>query len=290
MFIDRTRFDIFYGFSNYLFSSYSINMDCPLLNPYHLLGVSIYSTIRELKKSYYSLSLLCHPDKGGSDKDMDIIHKAYLYIKQQLHNNDKTITCEEAEAEFEDFCKEQESKPPPFSKIYEDATEFLEDFNETFEKEQNEKNGWVPSPFRQGYGHLMERSEYIKITPDKNDTELELDTDIPINETLTILRTKSNTDLHKPLKHIFSKKIIVYENPEKLPNTYGTFYQLGIKNIDDYSEPITKQLMATDYRKAFMPRDITSTDIVSSTLLHRRKTYSNLDELIRERQLLVFDQ
>ena len=91
-----------------------------LLNPYKLLGVTINSTSRELKKSYYMLSLLCHPDKGGDKNDMDIVHKAYLYVKKQLLNNENPVTYEEAEEEFDKFCKDQEAQPPPFSKIYEE--------------------------------------------------------------------------------------------------------------------------------------------------------------------------
>ena len=55
-----------------------------LINPYQLLGVTINSSLKELKKAYYNMSLLCHPDKGGSNKDMIVVHTAYLYIKTQL--------------------------------------------------------------------------------------------------------------------------------------------------------------------------------------------------------------
>ena len=77
-----------------------------LLNPYELLGVSPTSTINTLKKKYYTLALICHPDKGGNKDDMIIIKNAYEYIKPQLENNTDT-TYEQLEEEFQKFCDEQ---------------------------------------------------------------------------------------------------------------------------------------------------------------------------------------
>ena len=52
------------------------------INPYQLLGVNPnMPDLKQLKKSYYQLALLCHPDKGGKKESMDIVHKCYLYIK-----------------------------------------------------------------------------------------------------------------------------------------------------------------------------------------------------------------
>ena len=41
-------------------------MSVNLLNPYNLCtGVTVNSSLSELKKQYYNFSLMCHPDKGG---------------------------------------------------------------------------------------------------------------------------------------------------------------------------------------------------------------------------------
>ena len=58
--------------------------DLLTINPYNLLGVNTKSTINELKKAYYNLALMCHPDKGGDEKDMVVVSNAYRYIKEQL--------------------------------------------------------------------------------------------------------------------------------------------------------------------------------------------------------------
>ena len=46
-----------------------------LINPYSLLGVNDKSSLRELKKNYYNMALLCHPDRGGDKKDMNVVFK-----------------------------------------------------------------------------------------------------------------------------------------------------------------------------------------------------------------------
>ena len=56
------------------------------INPYELLGLSVDSNIKDLRKAYYEFSFLCHPDKGGNSEEMDVVHKSYKYIKNQLEN------------------------------------------------------------------------------------------------------------------------------------------------------------------------------------------------------------
>ena len=85
-----------------------------LINPYGLLGVTPNSTFSELKRNYYNMALMCHPDKGGSGDDMYIVQMAYNYCKEQLQSQEaRQTTYEQLEIEFADFCQEQEEKPPP---------------------------------------------------------------------------------------------------------------------------------------------------------------------------------
>ena len=188
-----------------------------LINPYNLLGVTIKSNLNELKKSYYNLSLICHPDKGGSKDDMIILSKAYSYVKKQLSNINTEKTYEDLEKEFEDFCKDQENKPPTFAKIYEETNDLIKEFNKEF---NNIKDF---NPFNDGYGNLMEKSE--------------------INETKKYI-DKENKDV----KNQFNK-IIEYEEPQSLPNDH-TFYPLNKEKIEDFSLK-TNNFEMTDYIKAF---------------------------------------
>jgi curved DNA-binding protein CbpA len=47
------------------------------IQPYELLGVTMKSSLNDVRKAYYQLALLCHPDKGGNPQDMQLLHSAY---------------------------------------------------------------------------------------------------------------------------------------------------------------------------------------------------------------------
>ena len=149
-------------------------MDSRLINPFSLLGVSSKSTFPDLKKAYYQLSLMCHPDKGGNSADMIVVSKAYQYVKQQL-DKVKDTTYEELEDEFQEFCKNQEAESPPsFSSIYEETQDWLNEFNDKFNKQHYRKenqefgkgilndnfNAYQINPFGDGYSDIMDKSEY----------------------------------------------------------------------------------------------------------------------------------
>ena len=75
-----------------------------MINPYDIMNLTSESTLKDLKKAYYDLALICHPDKGGQEEDMIVIHNAYKYIKEQLENCENVGTYEELEDEFTSFC------------------------------------------------------------------------------------------------------------------------------------------------------------------------------------------
>ncbi len=106
------------------------------INPYKLLGLNIENTsLDELKKKYYKLALLCHPDKGGNNNDMVTIHNAYLFIKNEIKLITKNQTdVDQLEDNFKSFCKTQESLCPEFKYIYEltNHEEYTKNFNKFF--------------------------------------------------------------------------------------------------------------------------------------------------------------
>jgi glycosyltransferase involved in cell wall biosynthesis len=173
------------------------------VNPYELLGVNSNSTLKELKNNYYSLALYCHPDKGGSEKDMITLKNCYNYIKIQLENHtDKTY--EELEKDFEIFCKDQESKPPKFCKIF---SETHEEWSNTFNT--NFTNNKYSNLFDSGYGNLMDS--------DKN-----------INEDYSV-------DIKGTNANKFKTEIVVHNQPEPLPINVDHNTRLDLIVIDDYS-------------------------------------------------------
>ena len=204
-----------------------------LINPFELLGVNINSSISELKKNYYNLSLLVHPDKGGNDKDFQIIYSAYNYIKKQLINKEnKETTYEKLEGEFEEFLKEQTEVYTPFYEIYKETNDWLNEFNKEFEnnKEKKDINNNI---FEKGYGDFMETN------PIKNIEYDNIEKNIP--------------------KKIFKNELIKYEKPNYLPNNIIN-YPLDIKEIKDFSN-LETPLKMTDY-KLSLSNDLNEKDLL----------------------------
>lgn len=232
-------------------------MDSRLINPFSLLGISSTSSPSDLKRAYYNLSLMCHPDKGGDSKDMIVVSQAYQYVKAQL-DKIRDTSYEELEDEFQEFCKNQENiKPPSFSSIFEETHEWIDDFNKKFEEmhfnktneniENDEKdeldfNPYQNNPFQSGYGDIMDKSE---INLDSNYSQ----------EDLQKIRDNDN----KKNTFQFDRQIVEYREPESLPNTV-TSYPLLPSEITDYSgtssnksQNNTNTVSMTDYKKAFTP-------------------------------------
>jgi len=205
------------------------------LDPYKLLGIDPeYPSLKKLKKSYYNWALLCHPDKGGNEESMKLIHKSYLYIKKQFENCKDVKKYEELEKEFEDFCKKQEEQPPPFREIWENSDEYkkLQNFNKAFEKFKSlniDKNNRC---FDLGYGELMDSSEYIDMSSKK-----------------TIDYEKKTKEIKK-VTNKFKNELIIYKEPKSNPVGYGNQYRFDVTEINDFSG-IANNLSLSDYKKAF---------------------------------------
>ena len=185
------------------------------INPFDLLNVDSKSSIKNLKKNYYQLSLYCHPDKGGSKDDMIIIQNAYEYIKLQLENSTEQ-TYEQLEQEFQEFCKIQEKEPPKFCKIF---SETHEEWNNIFNTSYSEQK--YSNLFDKGYGEYMDQSENIHAE-------------------------QYNSENQQKNKHNFTSDIVIYEEPNPTPIDVDTNMPLDKKEIKDF----TYQGMS-DYKLAF---------------------------------------
>lgn len=230
-----------------------------LINPYALFGINVNSKITDLKRAYYSMSLLCHPDKGGNEHQMDTVAKAYRYIKEQLENsNTRDKSYEELEEDFANFCKEQEAEIPQFSNIYTETFEWLEDFNKKFlekhytqdlgksilphnyEDFENNDYDYKSNPFdiNNGYGDKMDNSEHSSREP-------------------TNVNIEYNPNEVKKSSHKFNKEIIVYEEPVAAPDYMDDKYPLDKKTITnftgkgmiDYEEALSDPVEIKDNRK-----------------------------------------
>lgn len=185
--------------------------DGSLINPYNLLGLTIKSTPQEVRRAYYNLALLCHPDKGGSPKDMDIINSAYKYVIEQIECIDFDVTVESLEEDFSNFCLEQENKKrPSLMEIHDEVTGFNTKFNEEFENHRDKVFG---ASLPGGYGELMEK------TQNTNNYQENLE-----------------NDNKNPLKNGFNKEVILYQQPNPANSNESFYdYKKDYSNIEDYS-------------------------------------------------------
>ena len=258
-------------------------MENKLIDPYGLLGVDSRSSLGELKKNYYNLALLCHPDKGGNDKDMNVVSLAYNYIKDHLENVKET-SYEKLEDEFEDFCKSQEAlKPPTFGQIYEETSDWINEFNRQFEEglntsgemrqfigggEDMENNPYLKdnNPMISGYGEYMEVSENVEPLSPTTINMTQCESAINMAQCESAIYEDEIYDNPKPfhedkynpnelerVKNEFKGEIIKYEEPQFLPDTI-TGFPLDGQEILDYSGNMDN-LRMSDYKQAFSPRE-----------------------------------
>lgn len=191
-----------------------------MINPFDLLGVTPNATCQEARKRYYALACLCHPDRGGTNEQMQTLHNAYRYVVNQLSLN-RTLSFEDLEADFEAFCASQTAKPPPFSDIYAEAFN-LPRFNELYELH---KTGEVDGAFAEG-GYAVCPSE---ITADAEYSPVE-------------------TSVVEP----FSTQVVVYEEPSPLVMPASMVRDLTTPILADFS-CVIGGVTASDYHVALSP-------------------------------------
>ena len=253
-----------------------------VINPYELLGFDSKNPnieMVELKKQYYMLSLICHPDKGGNAADMIILKNCYNYIKEQIERKDeKSRDFEEVASEFKEFMKTQSQDPPPFSQVYEEAHLWLAEFNNKFNslKMSNDTQNQSNEEFEtmgfdiaenDGYGHLMDGND--------NDHNLNL---YPIDKLLD----NRNKEINERPKVEFTSEVVVYTEPMSF-NHFGmgcNGVSLVRTKVDDFTTSMGSNVLS-DYKKAF-----TSAVPLDSEGENKKDVMSELERIINERNVM----
>jgi len=131
--------------------------DDNVVDPYALLGVTIASTCQEVRRAYYALALVAHPDKGGCRVQMRVVQAAYEYVSRQVAGVNRSRTYEDLETAFADFLKAQTLAPPCFMDIHADVFD-LPRFNDLWAAATAERDT-DPASAPGGYGGSMAASD-----------------------------------------------------------------------------------------------------------------------------------
>lgn len=227
------------------------------LDPYGLLGVTVDSTPGQVRRAYYDLSRLVHPDKGGNAADMNVVHCAYKYVRDQVSGVNRTVSIEDLEERFAAFCRDQMEEPvPSMCRIANDEgiacskervlASTIASFHRMFEALP--VTGQGRASHHDGYDIMMEHSEYH--VPGA------LGPVAPVTFVPYCLK-KSSRSAHRgqpPESSVYSPfetDIIAYHEPMTAStDTTMAFSEMVLsKGLDDYGT--NRPFEMTDYRTAF---------------------------------------
>lgn len=232
-------------------------MSKSLINPFQLFGLDVHNHInlKTVKKTYHQLSLLTHPDKGGNRDDFLIIHQAYKYVLEQVEQSKEMVEMDKLEEDFGNFCLENPiEKLPTLLDIREGTAVFNKKFNEKWEEQSAPQvDNEIFSVFQNGgYGNLMDCSEIIP-----EEAELKDDKDIE-------------------LTNKFTKDMIIYTEPNALPEDYGNYQRFDVTEVDNYSN-LPQNLY--DYKETYSENSKLNTEKIED------KPIDDFEKRLLERQL-----
>jgi len=97
----------------------------PHLDPYALLGATPQTSVADLRKAYYAMALLLHPDRGGRAEDMRVLTAAYEFVKRELEFGSTRpldeATLRDLEAEFASFFAASSAATASMPEVYDEA-------------------------------------------------------------------------------------------------------------------------------------------------------------------------
>lgn len=193
-----------------------------LVNPYDLLGATPNTTPQQVRKAYYALACLCHPDRGGTAEQMCAVHHAYQYVYEQVSLNRDGIDLETLEKEFADFCANQEQSPPAFAEIHAEAF-CLPRFNDLFE--EGKMSDEVDGAFEEGGYDIAPSEATLQYSP-----TAEADAPVPA----------------------FTTEMVVYTEPQAVVMPATMVRDFTRMKLTDFSCPVGS-LHACDYQTALSP-------------------------------------
>lgn len=246
-----------------------------VLDPYRLFNITHKSSLRDLRKSYHKKALLCHPDKGGSEKYMAILTKAYKFIEIQLKNNNNITDKDELTRAFKRYSMFEDVQIPKMVEIVSMEQELMQQelmstkFNKKFNDLFTQKNKKTTT----GYNNFMVKSEYKNT---KSFDELKQKFNNPFSTNLD----KRNKDVFKQVKHFKAAEygMVLYKGLGTAGSSgpgcdYRTAFTDTTKELkflqDDYKQNYKPKTLE-DYQKerslSFTTEDLSESDLCESDI------------------------
>lgn len=245
------------------------------LDPYKFLGVTPNSSLSELRRAYYSLALLVHPDKGGSDSDMIVLERSYAYIKEQLESVAErgTKTSEDLEREFTEFLEMQDLlRPPAISDVFAESIGFTKDVfaiqqTQTQTQHTKLKSHTIPDDIIYNMVLNYLHSEWLKnkFIDVLSVATAEIERLNTTNEELFPASIPHGyqddmvQDDTQPIAAFGKHTVVTYTEPKSFFEIDSVSCSDLPPKLADYSTS-TRTLHLTDYKQAFKERDTESFD------------------------------
>ena len=232
------------------------------IDPYGLLGVTYKSSLTDVRRAYYELALVVHPDKGGSAEDMGVLESSYKWIRDQLMvANSNSKTAEEAEKEFADFLAAQElARPPTVSAVFAESIGFTRDIFDSLLAAMPT----TTMPPDVLYEHVLLHLHLRSAEGNSDDGMLDcakefMAKDVSAGMVWASVQHGYGADMttasdEEVVVRPFGKQeVVTYTEPEsffKPSATLGAVDTSSVTRMDDYTTS-TAKLYMTDYKQAF---------------------------------------
>lgn len=281
------------------------------IHPYELMGVTFSTPLREVRKRYYQLALICHPDKGGSPRDMLVLQAAYKWIEHQLSSVESRDLqdYDKAQEAFDAFVASLNGKEvmPSMMQVALEACGYsVEDIDEWFlmhaDADAVKKR---PEEGREWFRQMVLRDIYLASLQDHDVTF----------EDVCMAAMRSMTDSWNTLvpasvpggygeymkevaenvaTNFGKREVILYKEQDPLPiKQLGTDYHIPVA-LDNYSTISSGgKLAGYDYKDAFVDGYVNDAATLESAFGSDARAYNSnvslgdqLKELQMERKIM----
>tara|TARA_B100001093_G_C26731447_1_gene972445 strand:+ start:79 stop:1182 length:1104 start_codon:yes stop_codon:yes gene_type:complete len=204
------------------------------LDPYKILKISKEYDEKTLKKAYLKAAMITHPDRGGSQKDFQLVSIAFTLLKKKLKEKQNNHSHNDLKNMSKEYNQQQINQPKQNINMSENFD--VDVFNKIYEENK------IPEVFDQGYGSWMEENKNLN-TQQQKMFQQGFNKDL-FNHTFDKYKQEQ--------KNQYNSQIVQYSEPEQRLSmkNQDSLAILGQDTINNFGGE-TDNLSYTDYKQAF---------------------------------------